>query len=107
MSIGFNSGGIITCGYGEDHKIITQGYSKRFERGGYRRLKIKKERELELVFDIEKIIEEEYNLNSIIEKIKESDYDFNLPVLVRREEEYKIKARAWTLKKILKILKTI
>lgn len=39
----FNSGGLITRGYGDDHRIITRGYGVRFDFGGVRFRRVSKE----------------------------------------------------------------
>lgn len=70
----FNSGGLITRGYGNDHRIVTRGMSVKFDFGGVR--KYRKE-------------SKEYNLNIVTPIIKENSGEIRIysPLEIRREEE--------------------
>ena len=77
MSLAFNSGGLITRGYGEDNKIITRGFASSFDFGGYRRIK--------------KVLKD-YELNILTPIIKENYQEINLynPLEINREKQINI-----------------
>ena len=68
----FNSGGLITRGFGEDHRIITRGMSIRFDVGGGP-FKRRKEYEIDIFTSIAKENFLEMGVYGPLKIIKEKD----------------------------------
>lgn len=71
--IGFSSG-LVTRGYGEDHRIVTRGMAVRFDFGGIRPRKRK-----EVIYD--------FDISAPILKTDSSEVGIYSPIEVRGEKE--------------------
>jgi len=84
----YNSGGLITRGYGDDHRIVTRGYSVRFDFGGINPTRIKREHEINLFTPVLMIDEADFNISSPVEINK--DGSISIDTSVKKEVVYDV-----------------
>jgi len=81
MSIAFNSGGLITRGMGEDHRLVTRGMGGRFDFGGiYKPRKKEVSCFLNLIVPIIKENSQELSIFSPLELRKSSSLGVHLGI---------------------------
>jgi len=102
MGIAFNEASIVVIGYGDNHKVITQGYGERFDFGG---IELKKEiREFVLniiqpIFKEKKVIYKIYSpleirkimqINILSNIFKQIETAFNISANIKNIELFEI-----------------
>ena len=82
MSISFESGGLVTLGMGEDHRLCTIGMAMRFEFGGIRPI-------------IKKLKEYDLNISAAISKEVFFERGIYCPFEVKKNRELLINSRVF------------
>lgn len=93
MSLAFNCSGLITQGFGEDQRVITQGYGISFDFGSYPRPILReqiKEYSLGIFTPILKEGEEKLEMYSPVEIIKDGDLSVSSSISKEVEEDLNI-----------------
>ena len=83
----FNSGGLLTRGFGDDHRIVTRGMSVRFDFGGIGFRKRYKKFDLDILAPIIKENFDEILIYSPLEIKKESDRSITSSISKEVEED--------------------
>jgi len=104
MSIFYNSSGLITRGFGEDHKIITRGLSKRVDLNGFYPIQKSNDYLLDIFVSIIKKNVQSLGIFVPIKKQSKKNLFLNTGILKQKIEEKNIfaKVSSENLKKLLR-----